>query len=223
MRVSINMAMSMDGKIATKARGPVKLGSSYDSRRMSEIRSHHDAVINGSSTFKAYPYPLHVKGKDLLDERRTRGQAAQPISVVVSSRLYLPKKTPWELEKDSERWAFCGREASAARIRALEKGGIRVVRTRAIRPTPREILASLEAAGATRILLEGGGEFNASFLELGLVDRIHLTLTPLVIGGKDSPTWCEGAGFSKNKFPRFRLADLHREGDEIYLTYEKTD
>ncbi|MGZ3742201.1 MAG: dihydrofolate reductase family protein, partial [Bdellovibrionota bacterium] len=49
MRVSVNMAMSMDGKIATKARGPMKLGSEYDSRRMSEIRSHHDAVINGSS------------------------------------------------------------------------------------------------------------------------------------------------------------------------------
>src|SRR4051812_26863921 len=100
MRVSINMAMSMDGKIATKARGPMKLGSAYDSRRMSEIRALHDAVINGSSTFKAYPYPLHVKGDDLLQERRKRGQVAQPISAVVSSRLYMPRKTPWELAKE---------------------------------------------------------------------------------------------------------------------------
>jgi riboflavin-specific deaminase-like protein len=221
MRVSINMAMSMDGKIATKARGPMKLGSAYDSRRMSEIRSHHDAVINGSSTFKAYPFPLHVRGKDLLEERRARGQVAQPISAVVSSRLYLPRNSPWELEKDHERWVFCGREASVARTRSLEKNGVRVIRARGLRPGPREILATFEAAGATRILLEGGGEFNASFLQLGLVDRIHLTLTPFVIGGKDSPTWCEGAGFSLEKFPRFRLAEVHQETDELYLTYEK--
>jgi riboflavin biosynthesis pyrimidine reductase len=189
----------------------MKLGSAYDSRRMSEIRSHHDAVINGSSTFKAYPYPLHVKEKEFIEERRSRGQVAQPISAVVSSRLYMPRKTPWELAKDTERWVFCGREASIARIRSFEKSGVRVVRTKGLRPGPREILSTLEAAGATRILLEGGGEFNASFLEL----------TPLVIGGKDSPTWCEGVGFPLKKFPRFRLAEVHQEEDELYLTYEK--
>jgi riboflavin-specific deaminase-like protein len=220
MRVSVNMAMSMDGKIATKARGPMKLGSAYDSRRMSEIRAAHDAVINGSSTFRAYPYPLHVKDEDLVRERRARGQLPQPISAVVSSRLYMPRKTPWEREVTHERWVFCGREASAARIRSLEKSGVRVIKTRGRRPSPQEILAAFEDAGAKRVLVEGGGEFNASFLEQGLVDKIHLTLTPVVIGGKDSPTWCEGLGFPNGKFPRFHLSELRREGDELYLTYD---
>lgn len=211
----------MDGKIATKARGPVKLGSDYDSRRMSEIRALHDAVINGSSTFKAYPYPLHVEGEDLLKERRARGQMSQPISAVVSSRLYMPRKTPWELAKNDERWVFCGRDASGARIRSLEKSGVRVIRTRGLRPSPKEILAAFDAAGARRVLLEGGGEFNASFLEQNLVDRIHLTLTPLLVGGAESPTWCEGVGFPKGKFPHFDLAELHQEGSEVYLTYER--
>ncbi len=221
MRVSINMAMSMDGKIATKARGPMKLGTALDSRRMSEIRAQHDAVINGSSTFRAFSRPLHVEGADLLKERRARGQLAQPISAIVSSRLYLPRKTLWELDKNSERWVFCGREASVARMRSFEKSGVRVVRTRGLRPSPREILSSFEAAGVKRVLLEGGGTFNASFLEMGLIDKIHLTLTPVVIGGKDSPSWCEGVGFKNGFFPKFRLEECRQEGDELFLTYEK--
>jgi riboflavin-specific deaminase-like protein len=215
------MAMSMDGKIATKARGPVNLGTKFDRRRMSEIRALHDAVINGSSTFRAYPYPLHVVGDDLLRERRLRGQLSQPISAVVSSRLYMPRKTPWELERNAERWVFCGREASPARMRSLEKSGVRVVKTRGLRPKPEEIVEAFGSAGVKRLLVEGGGEFNASFLEAGLVEKIHLTLVPLAIGGKDSPTWFEGKGFPLGKFPKFRLETCHREGDELYLTYER--
>jgi riboflavin-specific deaminase-like protein len=221
MLVSINMAMSMDGKIATPARGPVKLGSALDTRRMSEIRALHDAVINGASTFRAYPFPLGVKGDDLLREREGRGQSAQPISAIVSSDLRLPRGTPWEKSGETERWLFCGKKASSRLVDSFEKSGVKVMRARGDRPSPREILSAFEKGGVKALLLEGGGEFNASFLERGLVDRVHLTLTPLLIGGSESPTWCEGKGFGKGKFPRFRLEECRKEGDELYLTYQK--
>jgi riboflavin-specific deaminase-like protein len=219
--VSINMAMSMDGKIATKARGPVKLGTALDTRRMAEIRALHDAVINGASTFRAYPFPLHVTGDDLQRERALRGQKKQPISAIVSSDLRIPRGTPWEKSRETERWLFCGKNAPAKAIDSFEKSGVTVIRSRAQRPSPREIISAFGKAGVTKLLLEGGGEFNASFLELGLVSRVHLTLTPLVIGGSESPTWCEGKGFLKGKFPRFRLEECRKEGEELYLTYEK--
>lgn len=209
MRVSINMAMSMDGKIATKARGPMKLGTELDWKRMGEIRSGHDAVINGASTFRAYPKLLHVPGA-----------STQPISAVVSSNLKgLPRNTPWEKGEGHARWIFCGRGASAAAVRSFEKSGVRVVRLRGLRPQPKEILRVFEKAGVKRLLLEGGGEFNASFLHEELVDTIYLTLTPLLIGGRESPTWCEGLEFKK--FPRFHLEECRVEGNEIFLTYTK--
>ena len=221
--VSVNMAMSMDGKIATKARGPMKLGSALDSLRMSEIRALNDAVINGASTFRAYPFPLLVRGEELLRERKQRGQGAQPVSAIVSSDLAIPRRTPWEKSAETERWIFCGKGASKAKILSLEKSGVKVVKCRGARPSPKEIVAAFESAGAEKLLLEGGGEFNASFLEAGLVQKIHLTLTPLVIGGKESPTWLEGKGFPKGKFPRFKLVEARQEEDELYLTYEKPD
>nr|AIA15247.1 RibD C-terminal domain protein [uncultured bacterium] len=215
------MAMSMDGKIATKSRGPVKLGSEYDSRRMAEIRAEHDAVINGASTFRAYPKPLHVVGEDLLAARQARGQAEQPISAMVSSRLDIPRGTDWENALSAPRWAFCGAGAEGATVASLRANGVTVVQTPGARPSPKEILEAFRAAGIKSLLLEGGGEFNASFLEQGLVDVIHLTLVPIVVGGAESPTWCEGVGFPKGKFPRFELAECRNVEGELYLTYRR--
>jgi riboflavin-specific deaminase-like protein len=213
--------MSMDGKIATKARGPMKLGTGLDSLRMSEIRAENDAVINGASTFRAYPFPLQVRGQALLHARKNRGQATQPISAVVSSALDIPRNTPWEKSLDTERWIFCGKEAAKSRILSLEKNGVKVMKCRAIRPAAKEILKAFSEAGVKKLLLEGGGEFNASFLEAGLVSRIYLTLTPLIIGGRESPSWVQGRGFALGKFPRFRLLEARQEKDEVYLTYSQ--
>lgn len=222
MRVSINMAMSMDGKIATKSRGPVKLGSDYDSRRMAEIRADHDVVINGASTFAAYPKPLHIDGDDLVRARTERGLPPQPISAIVSSRLDIPRDTDWEKASGAPRWAFCGKDASAATIAELKAAGVRVEQVSSARPAPTEILAAFRAAGLKNVLVEGGGEFNASFLEAGLVDDIFLTLVPILVGGAESPTWCEGVGFSKGKFPRFTLAECRNVEGELYLHYQRT-
>ncbi len=219
--ISINMAMSMDGKIATKARGPVKLGSDYDSHRMAEIRAEHQAVINGASTFAAYPKPLAVEGDDLLFQRRAKGWPDQPISAVVSSQLKIPRGTPWEKAKGFDRWIFCGKDASVKLQKSLELMGVKVLRGRAARPQPQEIIKAFAKAGAEKVLLEGGGEFNASFLEQGLVDQIFLTVVPILVGGSESPTWCEGKGFLKGKFPRFQLVECRNVDGELYLHYRR--
>lgn len=212
MRVSINMAASIDGKIATKARGPVQLGSNYDSQRMSEIRALHDVVINGASTFKAHPFPLHAKGLPL---------AKQPVSAFVSSRLDFPRNTPWEKAAGAKRWVFCGARAPLKRIEELRAKGITVVQSKKMRPGARDILKTFAKVGLGRVLLEGGGEFNASFLEEDLVDKIYLTLCPIVIGGAEAPTFVEGTGFSKKNFLKFRLKECKKRRDELYLVYER--
>ncbi len=218
--VSINMAISLDGKIATKKRGPISLGSELDLRRMGELRAAHDAVINGAGTFRAYPFPLLVKSQELQLEREKRGQSRHPVSAIVSSALEIPRGTPWETSRETERWVFCGSASPLSSIRSLERNEVRVVKSKRKRPNPKEILKAFSSAGIASVLVEGGGELNAAFLEEGLVQRVYLTLTPLVIGGVESPTWLEGRGFALGKFPRFHLSDLRKEGDELFLTYD---
>jgi riboflavin-specific deaminase-like protein len=211
MRVAINIASTIDGKIAPATRGPVKFTSRYDSRRMAEIRAESDAVVMGAGTFRAHPYALTTKLKK-----------KQPITVVVSRSLRLPKqKTPLENAKNIKRIFFCGKNASLSSVKRLEAAGVEVIRLKTAAVSPKEILKTLFRHGVKRVLLEGGGELNALFLEKNLVDRIHLTLAPSLLGGKEAPTLFEGTGFSLKGRTHWRLKKLRRVGQELYLTYER--
>jgi 2,5-diamino-6-(ribosylamino)-4(3H)-pyrimidinone 5'-phosphate reductase len=50
--------------------------------------------------------------------------------------------------------------------------------------------------GLKKIIVEGGGEINWSVLKLGLVDELVVTISPVVIGGRDAVTLVEGRGFT---------------------------
>jgi riboflavin biosynthesis pyrimidine reductase len=46
----------------------------------------------------------------------------------------------------------------------------------------KELMAQLHARGCWRVLVEGGGVTVSSFLEAGLLDRLHVAVAPLLIG-----------------------------------------
>jgi diaminohydroxyphosphoribosylaminopyrimidine deaminase/5-amino-6-(5-phosphoribosylamino)uracil reductase len=70
-----------------------------------------------------------------------------------------------------------------------------------------------------RVLVEGGAEVHAGFLQAGLADRLLLYLAPLAIGGADAPSWLGGEGAHKlAKAPRFRFdAPPAPLGDDLLL------
>ena len=47
---------------------------------------------------------------------------------------------------------------------------------------PHAILAALSARGLNRVLVEGGAETLARFIDAGALDELHLMLAPIVLG-----------------------------------------
>ncbi len=47
---------------------------------------------------------------------------------------------------------------------------------------PGAVLEALSAGGLRRVLVEGGGVTVSRFLEAGLLDRLHLTVAPMLMG-----------------------------------------
>jgi len=111
---------------------------------------------------------------------------------------------------------FTSTKASSQKQKALEARGARVFRV----PSQGKLL-SLKAVlnvltdfEVRSLLVEGGGEVHASFVEEKLADEVYLFLAPKLIGGL-APSWVKGKGVSDPGLaPRLRWTKVEAlDGD----------
>jgi riboflavin biosynthesis pyrimidine reductase len=76
--------------------------------------------------------------------------------------------------------------------------------------------------GVNRLLCEGGGDLNEALFRAGLVDELHLTVSPKIFGGRTAPTIAEGLGFLRlADCAQLTLKSARRVGDEMFMVYRR--
>jgi len=88
-------------------------------------------------------------------------------------------------------------------------------------PSAPRVVEELHKRGLKRLILEGGGEVHFPFAKAGLVDEWYITITPRLIGGRNSPSFLDGEGFVKKNHIQLKLVSLRRVKDELFLRYKK--
>jgi len=76
--------------------------------------------------------------------------------------------------------------------------------------------------GVKRLLIEGGGTTNGSFLRAGLIDEIHLILNPAVDGTKGAPSAFDSPAEGPQKAPLQKMtlgSSTPLEGGALWLRY----
>ena len=84
-----------------------------------------------------------------------------------------------------------------------------------------KLLKILHKKGIKKILLEGGGTINWSFLKNGLVDEMIVTISPYVLGGRNSISLVEGNGFKNlQASTKLKLKKVQKVEDELIIQYK---
>jgi diaminohydroxyphosphoribosylaminopyrimidine deaminase/5-amino-6-(5-phosphoribosylamino)uracil reductase len=171
--VAIKMAMSADGKTATRT-GESKWISSEKSRAMvHRMRAEYGAVMAGAGTIAADDPELtaHGKGQD-------------PYRIVIDGSLSISLKAKVLQKRDGKTIIVASEMAEKAKALAIERKGARVLICGGKEVDLRKLLFALRALGMKKVLIEGGSGLNAKALDAGIVDRLLLFIAPKIIGGK---------------------------------------
>ncbi len=183
--VLAKVAMSLDGRIATRE-GDSKWITSEAARKVGHrLRAVYDAILVGRGTVQADDPALTARipgGRD-------------PIRIILDTRLTLPLSAKvFNLPGKTIVWA--GKEAPASKEKELTSKGVEVWRlaNEGKGVSLEEGLKEAVKRGILSILVEGGAAVHGSFFDSSLVDEIAFFYGPLIIGGKGAKEAIGGEG-----------------------------
>ncbi len=220
--VYLNIATTADGKLAPANRHFIPFGSKRDQTHILELRAEADAVMSGARTVDLSPVKLGTGGAKYRRLRLKRGLAEYNLRVVVSGSGTLDPEAEIFKHRFSPIIVLTTERASRNKLRMLEKLAD-VVKVCGERELDFALaLRWLRAEwNVKRLLCEGGGEINAALFEAGLVDEVHVTLCPVILGGRTAPTLADGRGFaSLADAAQLKMTSQKRVGDELFLVYK---
>ena len=182
MFLSLKVAVTLDGKIATGS-GNSKWITGPNARQLvHRLRHEHQAILIGSETL--------LKDDPSLNTRDIH-QGISPIKVILDGRARMPRQAKCLRDNESKTIWVVGRKAPEPDWE-LPSNLIRLT-SPGVRPEISWVLSQLENFGIHSILVEGGAQIHASFLKSKLVDKIYLFLAPRVLGN-EGLSWCGELG-----------------------------
>lgn len=210
-QLSINMAMTLDGKVARPDGKWYGLSSRNDKKRMDLIRSQADALILGKNSLLNDDPVIklrYVDGKD-------------PLPVILLRKGIIPKAKKVFSHTIVRPLVICLREnESIVKEELAAHADILVLEGDDIEPT--KVIEILKQKNLNRVLLEGGPTLNYAFQKAGLIDVINLTIVPFLIGKRSLPSIVDGEEeFLSFDSEKWKLTQCEKVDDEIFLKYEK--
>lgn len=194
--VSANLAISLDGKVAGRS-----------GETLLELRVESDAILIGCDALKGDGVPSEKLREEPLRVIFTEGGRLRRGLRIFQGGAPIVVFTTKAMATATRRW--------------LEKIAVIHVEPRAKKVNLRRSLQILvRDHGVRSALCEGGGELLRALLKQGLVDTLHITFVPVVMGGANAPTLLGPTHSSL--LPRsipLRLQNFRQRGDKAFATY----
>ena len=208
--VILSAAITLDGKLSIKNKR-TKLSSKADKMRVHKLRSQVDAIVIGRNTVRL--------DDPLLTVRHTKGK--NPIRIILDSL--------GTIKPDSKIIRTCNRiqtiivvseSISRRNLLRLNKFPLEIITCGKTTVNVPKMLRILSKKGIKKIVLEGGGTLNWTFIKQNLIDEAIITVTPYILGGKNSISLVEGTGFKHFSLSKkLVLKKIQKNKNELVLFY----
>jgi 2,5-diamino-6-(ribosylamino)-4(3H)-pyrimidinone 5'-phosphate reductase len=207
MKILLNCAMSVDGKIALPTRKETKISNREDLERVHRMRNGVDAILVGIGTI------LTDDSKLTVSEKYAK-VVKQPLRIVLDSHGRTPP-TARVLNGQAKTLIVtnesCRKTFPGSDVARFGKDQVDL----------KALIGHLEKSGIKTLLIEGGETVMWSFFRQGLVDEMSVFVGSMIIGGTTSPTLAGGEGFgSLEEAAQLKFVGCEKIGDGVLLRYE---
>jgi diaminohydroxyphosphoribosylaminopyrimidine deaminase/5-amino-6-(5-phosphoribosylamino)uracil reductase len=225
--VTVKAAMTLDGKIATAA-GESKWITGAKARDYGmRLRRVADAILVGINTVLADDPSLNFRAPN--NPKRGARNKSKPLRRII---LDAYARTPLTAKVVTDEHAafttiMVTKRAPRKRVAALAKH-VNVVVASPIKSRIENgrsridlawLLKKLGSENVTSLLVEGGGEVNASFLLRGLAHRVAFFYAPKILGGREARKGVAGDGAGRlEEIVQLRDVVWRRLGPDLLLT-----
>ena len=208
--VHLKLAVSLDGKIATRT-GDSRWVAGPESRaRAHELRHQYDAILVGAGTV-AIDDPL-------LTDRSGNPRRLPLVRVVLDEAFKIsPQSQLAKTAMQTPVIVFTGSGADADSIKRFEAQGVEIVRSNGRDVLP--VLKELGGRSIQSVLVEGGAAIAGNFVDAKLINKATFFVAPKIVGGREAPSAVGGAGIDRMA-NALELEDVEitRRGRDVEIT-----
>jgi len=218
-RIIVNFAITIDGKVSPAKVSPSLFTSSYDKRRLLEIRSLGDALLVGRNTVQIDNMSMGLPDEDLRLARVDRGQSEYPLRVVISNSGNLSTDLNIFDHRFSPIVIYSTTRMPTSIQAALQSRAILHLTNLDHLSLP-DVLNDLRETHRVRTLVcEGGPLLAKGLAEIDAIDELFVTIAPFLFGGAGAPGILGMPGTFLPSSRIFQLASMKVEAAECYLHY----
>lgn len=213
--ITLKMAMTADGKIATQTGDSKWISSPKSLEFAHRLRHRHRAILVGIGTVLA--------DDPQLTARLAGQQTRDPIRIMVDSRGRVPLEATVVRSAKHIRTIVATTDAiSHGKEQALHQAGVEVWRLGTAGHVDLDaLIQKLSHEQIDSVLIEGGSEIAWGFLRAQLIDKILFVIAPKIVGGRDAPGPVGGAGVENlSEALSLKSVTISRlDGDILYEAY----
>jgi len=210
-RVTVSVAITLDGYMNTIDQGVLRISSKGDLLEVHRLRARSDAILVGAETLRTDDCQLTV--------RYDQGGSAKPMKITLtrSGRLgfnarffaldgakkviFCPKsvvsKLQDELPEQSQLVGFDGESCSLSKL-----------------------LETLTASGVKELMIEGGASVISQFLHEKLVDRVRIAISPQIVGPAGKNRLFQAAPTIGQSGAEWRFISVEHFDETVVIWYE---